>query len=635
MGKCVIGRPAKACQGLIGRCLGIGLLVAAPSTWSIEARIEGVEGDVAANIRQYLEGLDATELSRSRVESGVQRRTREAMRVYGYYSPQIVHQLDESDPPEYVELAVEPGPRVTIETLDFRLEGDAADDPPFEEAVGAFPLEVGDPLVHAPYDRLRGRLANLSLERGYFDWRFVDRRMEVRPYAESARLYLHLDSGPRYRFGDVTFSGNHIEEQRLRNLLPFTPGDPYLAGEIASFNQRLGQTNWFNTITVRPRLEESASLALPEPGTDFWSALELEDDSAETMQDSRDMTTEPRLSEEALAVAGSLNQPERPAVPIDVRVTPADRHQFEIGLGYATDVGPRTRFSWKQPWINRYGHGLDHELFLSAPEQRFTGAYQMPLADPLRDSYRFQYGFRNLDNEDTQSLQATIEAARRWEFDNDWVQTLFLRSTFEDFTQAGEEQQVLLVYPGISWSRIRTRNPTFPTWGDRQRLSFEVSDGLWGSGADFVRVTGETQWIRMIGNDNRFVGRAGLGTIETSEFNEIPPSLRFFTGGDRTVRGYSYESLAPRNEQGELLGGQQLLTASVEYQRRVTGNWWGAAFVDAGDAFDDWGPSDLNTGAGLGVRWVSPVGPVRFDIAHPFDDDDDSWRLHFAIGPEF
>ncbi|HSP57949.1 MAG TPA: autotransporter assembly complex family protein [Halomonas sp.] len=635
MGKRVIAGSARVCHGVIAMCLGIGLLGTAPAAWSIESRIEGIEGDVADNVRQFLAGLDGTELSRSRVESGVQRLSREAMRVFGYYSPQIAHQLDESDPPDFVELAIEPGPRVTIETLDFSLEGDAAEDPPFEEAIEAFPLEIGDPLIHAPYDRLRGRLVNLSLERGYFDWRFVDRRMEVRPYEESARLYLHLDSGPRYRFGDVTFSGSHIEEQRLRNLLTFTPGDPYLAGEIARFNQRLGQTNWFNTITVRPRVEEAASLALPEQETGFWTALELEGDDTQASEDSRDTTAESRLSEDALAAVSSLDQPDRPVVPIDVRLTPADRHQFEIGLGYATDVGPRTRFSWEQPWINRYGHGLDHELFLSAPDQRFTGTYQMPLDDPLRDSYRFQYGFRNLDNEDTQSLQATVEAARRWEFDNDWVQTLFLRSTFEDFTQADEEQQVLLIYPGISWSRTRTRNPTFPTWGDRQRLSFEVSDGLWGSGADFVRVTGETQWIRMIGTDNRFVGRAGLGTIETSEFSDIPPSLRFFTGGDRTVRGYSYESLAPRNEQGELLGGQQLLTASVEYQRRVRGDWWGAAFVDTGDAFDDWGPSDLNTGAGLGVRWISPVGPVRFDIAHPFDDDDDSWRIHFAIGPEF
>lgn len=98
--------------------------------------------------------------------------------------------------------------------------------------------------------------------------------------------------------------------------------------------------------------------------------------------------------------------------------------------------------------------------------------------------------------------------------------------------------------------------------------------------------------------------------------------------------GYSYESLSPRNEEGLLRGGQQMLTSTLEYQRRVTGDWWGATFVDTGDAFDNWGPEELKTGAGVGIRWISPVGPIRLDVAHPFDDEDD-WRLHFSIGPEF
>ena len=101
------------------------------------------------------------------------------------------------------------------------------------------------------------------------------------------------------------------------------------------------------------------------------------------------------------------------------------------------------------------------------------------------------------------------------------------------------------------------------------------------------------------------------------------------------MRGYSYESLAPENEDGELLGGQHLFTASLELQQRLRGKWWGAAFMDTGNAFNEWWPKDLATGAGLGVRWISPVGPIRVDIAHPFDDEEDAWRLHFAIGPEF
>ncbi|MGM0638429.1 MAG: autotransporter assembly complex protein TamA [Pseudomonadota bacterium] len=618
----------------VGIRLGTATLLAALALmpgWAValDVRIDGIDGDVADNIRHYLDGLDPEQLSRARVEGETQRLAREAMRVYGYYAPDIQLRLDDQDPPRHIDLTIAAGPRVTIERLSFTLNGDARDDPPFQDAIDDFSLAVGDPLVHAPYDRLRARLANLALERGYFDWRFTDRRLEVRPFAESARLYLALDSGPRYRFGDVTLSGSHIEHQRLRNMLTFTPGAPYLAGELAHYNQQLGQTGWFGSISVRPRLIEGEPLfldtALADDANGWWGELDASSVQADT----------PNVQMAAVDAAAAVARRGPPEVPIDVTLTPADRHQFEVGVGYATDVGPRLRFSWEQPWINRYGHGLDHDLFLSAPEQRFAGVYNMPLDDPLRDSYRFQYGFRHRDNQDTRSLEATVEGGRRWEFENRWVQTIYVRTTFEDFTQGGDDEQVVILYPGISWSRTRTRNPTFPTWGDRQRLSFEISDGLWGSGADFLRMTGETQWIRMFGDNIRLVGGIGIGAIETDDFDKIPPSLRFFAGGDRSIRGYAYESLSPRNEEDRLTGGQQLFTASAELQRRVTGDWWGAAFIDTGDAFDAWGPDDLNTGAGLGVRWISPVGPIRFDIAHPFDDEDNAWRIHFAIGPEF
>ncbi|WP_340148233.1 autotransporter assembly complex family protein [Franzmannia pantelleriensis] len=602
--------------------------------WALDADVEGITGRPADNIVLYLDGLDAAQYSQSRLESVVRRRSREALRVYGYYEPQL--QLGFSgDPVERVTVMVEPGPQVLIQTLNFEVRGEARRDQPFVDAVDDFPLSEGDPLEHAPYDRLRNRLSGLSLERGYFDSRFLDRRLEVRPWEQSARLYLTLDSGPRYRFGEPRFYGSHIDEDRLRRMLPFEPGDPYLAGDLARYNQRLGQSNWFSSISVRPRVGGDASLALDAPaGPGWWQQADLEGEGAPPAPPADTPVEGPIISAQSLAAVRALT-PQPLDVPIDVNLVPADRHQFEVGIGYATDVGPRMRLGWNQPWINRLGHSLNHDLFLSGPEQRFTGEYAIPLEDPLRDSYRLQYGFRHRDSDDTRSLEASVELARRWEFDNGWVQSAYLRSTFEDFTQGVDDGQTFLLYPGISWSRTRTRNPRFPSWGDRQRVAFEYSNPAWGSDIEFFRTTADSQWIRMVGQDNRFIGRLGLGSIETSEFEQLPPSLRFFTGGDRSVRGYAFDTLAPRDEDGALLGGQQLLTASLEYQRRVTGDWWGATFVDTGDAFDDWGPDQLNTGVGLGVRWISPVGPIRFDVAHPLDDDDSDWRIHFAIGPEF
>ncbi|MFC3285319.1 autotransporter assembly complex protein TamA [Litchfieldella rifensis] len=601
-------------------------------TLALEARVDGLTGAPASNVVNYLEGLDAEQYSRNHLEGEVRRRTQEALRAFGYYEPDIAVEFEGEEPPA-VNLTIEPGPRVVITVLDLRVSGEAEDDSAFREALDDFPLSEGDPLRHAPYDRLRTRLSGLALERGYFDSAFRDRRMEIRPWEQSARLYLHLDSGPRYRFGEINYQGSQIDEERLRRMLPFAPGDPYLAGDLAEYNQRLGQSEWFSSIAVRPRLHEEESLALPASTTHWWEQVDRRGDAGQPDSPAPAMEA-PRIDPVALVSATSLYDTQRREVPLDVALTPADRHQFEVGIGYATDVGPRLRFSWHQPWLNRAGHSLDHDLFLSAPEQLLTGQYVLPLEDPLRDSYRLQYGFRQRDNEDTRSLETSVELARRWQFDNGWVQSLYWRTTFEDFTQADESAQVLLLYPGISWSRTRTRNPRFPTWGDRQRLALEYSNRVWGSDANFVRATLDSQWIRMLGTNTRFVGRTGLGAISTDTFDKIPPSLRFFAGGDRSVRGYSYESLAPRDEEGRLRGGQQLFTASLEVQRRVTGDWWGAAFVDTGDAFDDWLPSALNTGAGLGVRWISPVGPIRFDIAHPFDDED-PFRIHFAIGPEF
>nr|WP_232230373.1 autotransporter assembly complex family protein [Halomonas sp. 1513] len=613
---------------------GLVCLTSLAPAWALDADVEGISGRAADNIVLYLDGLDAAQYSQSRLESVVRRRSREALRVFGYYEPQL--QLGfAGDPVERVTVMVEPGPQVVIQSLDFQVRGEARRDQNFIDAVADFPLSEGDPLEHAPYDRLRNRLSSLSLERGYFDSRFIDRRMEVRPWEQSARLYLTLDSGPRYRFGEPRFHGSHIDEDRLRRMLPFEPGDPYLAGDIARYNQRLGQSNWFSSMSVRPRVGGDTSLALDAPaGPGWWQQADLQGEGAPAAPPADTPIEGPMISAQSLAAVRALT-PQSLEVPIDVNLVPADRHQFEVGIGYATDVGPRMRLGWNQPWINSLGHSLNHDLFLSGPEQRFTGEYAIPLEDPLRDSYRLQYGFRHRDSDDTRSLEASVELARRWEFDNGWVQSAYLRSTFEDFTQGVDDDQTFLLYPGISWSRTRTRNPRFPSWGDRQRVAFEYSNTAWGSDIEFFRTTADSQWIRMLGRDNRFIGRLGLGSIETSEFERMPPSLRFFTGGDRTVRGYAFETLTPRDEEGSRLGGQQLLTASLEYQRRVTGDWWGATFVDTGDAFDDWGPDQLNTGVGLGVRWISPVGPIRFDVAHPLDDDDNDWRIHFAIGPEF
>jgi translocation and assembly module TamA len=124
-----------------------------------------------------------------------------------------------------------------------------------------------------------------------------------------------------------------------------------------------------------------------------------------------------------------------------------------------------------------------------------------------------------------------------------------------------------------------------------------------------------------------------VGFTAKSEFDELPPSVRFFAGGDESVRGFGYDTLGPKEELGNVIGGSNLLVASVEYEHRLRGNFYGAVFVDAGNAFDDV-DVDAAVGAGLGLKWVSPVGPLRFYLAHPLNKSDRSVRLHIRLGAD-
>ena len=129
--------------------------------------------------------------------------------------------------------------------------------------------------------------------------------------------------------------------------------------------------------------------------------------------------------------------------------------------------------------------------------------------------------------------------------------------------------------------------------------------------------------------------RSHLGWIQTDDFEQVPPDLRFFAGGDRSVRGYKYESISPEDENGDLTGAEKLVTASFEYQYRVTGNWWGAVFFDIGQAVNNFNNQDWKKGVGVGVRWQSPLGPIKLDIATPVGDPDKhDVQFYIGLGPE-
>ncbi|MEZ9190932.1 autotransporter assembly complex family protein [Vibrio sp. 10N.286.52.F8] len=560
----------------------IGTLLSSTLAFAdVSLEIKGLDGALEDNVDAYLSAIPEEEYSVSlRFQSRLESMIKEALNALGYYHPKITFTHSEDD--TEMTVTVEPGEPVVIYTSDIVLTGEAKDDPDFLALIAKSSLSKGSTLNHGNYDSLKSSIRNLGLAKGYFDGAYDLSKLEVAPELNRAYVRLHYNSGIRYHFGTTQVTGSQIEEDKVQSLKPFEDGEPYSITKVGEYNQNLSNTDWFSSVFVEPDLSQLG---------------------------------------------------EGREIPMKVSLAPQARNQIETGIGVSTDLGVKGTLKWKKPWVNEQGHSFNSSLSISKPEQTITATYKIPLDDVLNDYYQVKYGMKNLDNRDTKSLESNLALERYWRLDNGWQRTVFIRYLVENYEQGLQDDLAQFVLPGISFSRTRTRGGSMPMWGDKQTIMVEAGDDTLLSEAKVVRFQGQTAWIRSIGDNHRGLTRLQFGGNFADEFDKLSPSLRFFAGGDNSIRGYGYESISPRDESGALTGAKFIATSSFEYQYRLVGNWWGAAFYDIGDAFND--KPEWKHGTGVGVRWASPVGPVSLDFAWGLDaEKGDEFQLHFSLGPE-
>lgn len=569
----------------------LGLIAAVPAAQAATVRLQvtGLSGELQKNVRARLSTIASEEVtSDGRFRARVSEAVKEGLKALGYYEPEIEFELQ--PPPAggrrpVLLTKVTPGPPVKLAGETVIIRGGARTDEDYQTLVRTGKAKIGGVLNHSDYDSFKSSLSNLALRKGYFDGDYRKRQLGVSVERHEAFWDIDYDSGQRYRFGDVTFEGSQIREEYLQNLVPFKKGDYYSSRDLAELNRRLSSTGWFNSVVVAPQFDQSRKNKI---------------------------------------------------LPLHGVVSPRTENTIETGVGYSTDVGPRVKATWKRPWVNSYGHSFTTSANISAPEQQLDFSYKIPLLkNPVEQYYLLQGGLKRTDLNDTKSDSTTLAASRYWESSTGWQRAINLHWSLDHFTQGNVTNTTMLIYPGVSVNRTRSRGGLMPVWGDSQRYSLDVSDTTWASDIDFAVVQAQNVWIRTLADKHRFVLRGNLGWIETNDFERVPPDLRFFAGGDRSIRGYKYKGISPRDDDGKLTGASKLATGSVEYQYNVTGKWWGAVFVDSGEAVNDIKQSNVKTGAGFGVRWQSPVGPIKLDIARPVGDSEDrDVQFYIGLGPE-
>ena len=578
-------------------CLLLLLLVPAWAHAGVQLVVDGVEDPLkkavvaGVDLSQYA-NRDASEAQVRRLYANADAQVKTALEPYGYYDASVTGKLEQVGKDWHVTLHVIPGQPVMVTSVDIQLEKSAADLKPVSQARRTIEKLKGQQLDDGTYDSARDALSGALTANGFLDAKLLVHRVEVHSAQHTAAIHLAWEIGLRYRFGHVHFEGSQFRAGFLQRYVPFKPGDYFDQGKLLLLQQALNGADYFSVVNVMPDVGNTSN------GT----------------------------------------------VDINVDLAPAKRTIYTGGVFVGTDTGYGVRGGIEMRWINRRGHTWKNEIVVAQRLKTLSTLYSIPLPGDNQRSFNYGATYRDSDTDTSQSrtFELTANETELW---HDWIRTVGLHAlsgTFDvgkrpdepEDTPGVEHGASTLVYAEATLSRKQADNFNFVQRG--WSLSFTARGTLGDvfSSANFDQLTADAKWIRAFAGNNRLILRASIGHIWTDDFSALPPQLRFFAGGDNSVRGFSYQSIGPENVYGRVIGGNNLIVSSSEVEHYFTRQWGMAVFVDAGNAFDgtDFHP---RVGTGLGVRWRSPVGLVRVDVGTPVNDSQrHGLELHLVIGPD-
>lgn len=551
---------------------------------NIEAFMDLAALQHTAGIRELLRG-EATPKTKEPISEALVRRLyakapeqiREAMRPFGYYQPTIRPSLRREDETWIAHFDIDPGDPVQVHAVDVGVEGEGREDPALRKVLRRLPLKAGEVLDHRRYDKAKEELLRVALREGYLDAAYRVHSLRVDPVARQAEIHLVLDTGQRYYFGPITIQQDILDPAFVQGYVRIRPGEPYSTERLLSLQSALA-------------------------GSDYFASVEVHPDRS--------------------AARGKR-------VPVVVKTVPRKPRRYAIGAGFSTDTGPRVNATAKFRRVNRRGHQVVLSTGASPIKQALSSQYRIPIANLRKDRFIVTglVEHEKIDEGDTNRYSLGVSYDRGWL----GAQTrLYANLSHDDFDLGADKDTVVFLIPGFNVSAVRADNVLFARKGASWSLDLRGGAQNLLSETSFVRAETALRGVVPLGERGRLLGRLRVGGMEVDRFSQLPTLERFYAGGDQSVRGYDYRALGPKGSDGKNVGGEFLLTGSVEVDYLVYKDYGVAAFFDAGNADHNF-PTDLAKGVGVGLRWRTPAGMAKLDFAWPLDEGA-SFRIHISFG---
>ena len=539
--------------------------------------------------------IDDTEWARLIDASPTQ--VRDLLQTEGYFAPVVRIERTPgrgNNERDLVRLSVDPGPRARIARVTIEAEGEleraaTAGDGYGEATLAAlrkeWELPVGAEFRNAGWSDAKAAALSRLRSAGYASAVWAGTGAAVDAAKNEVRLFLVVDSGPLYRLGPLQIEGLVAQDaETVRNLAYTRGGVPVTESLLLDFQERLQKSGLFETVAV---------------------------------------TLEPDVSQAA-------------AAPVTVRVRETPLQSYTFGVGVSANTGPR--FSVEQQLRRPFGLPVSSSLKIEIGQKRQAWDGELSTRADER-LYRNLLGaaVERLRSDSDVVLSQRVRLGRTQ--DTQRIERLgfveWERSSRR--TNAGERADAVAVSLNFHGGWRDLDSVVLPTTGETlsAQLGIGRSHGTDAKTGIFGRTYGRLTVYRPLGRTLYGQARLEVGRVFLEPGMVVPESLRWRAGGDESVRGYSYRELGPVVD-GAVGSGETILTGSLELARPITAampSLWGAIFVDGGNAATSFGQLEPVYGYGFGVRWRSPVGPLRIDLA--WAENASTPRLHFSIGIAF
>lgn len=601
------------------------------SSFALEYRISGAPEAVENNIRATVDLLrvdDDTPLWRlEEMARYAPEQISKAMQPFGYYRPQIeIQQQSPDGEAVFYLIEITPGQAVTVRDLQLSGNHPSGKLPEvFQQWLTEWPMPVGSVLNQQLYEQTKQGLEQRAERQGYFQFAWQQHTIVISEDRLHADIQLAFETGRKAVFGSVSIQQERFTDKLLDRFIDIQAGERYNSDRLDRLRNDLSTSGYFDSVVVVEKVDRQQSPAV---------------------------------------------------VNLEIQLQTRPPSTYSTKLGFGTDTGPRIQLGWDRHHVSRHGDRLN--LAFGAQQQNSEFAlranYELPRGnDP--DEFWFARGFAQDENIDfrlaadgtdpdffpdfnANQRQIRLDTGLRSDIgrDSGWPlrQRLFVTYLFNSFElvdsndvlpqalRSNNSRDQYVTALGASWDLRRINGSGFSTEGTRAqlRLSGALEQAI--SDISFAQLYLGVRHSRLLGDRHKVLlrGEFGYTEAETNEstivindreielsVTQLPEPFRFQAGGDRSVRGYGFESLSNNR-----IGSNHLLSFSAEYEYRVSKDWSVAGFYDVGNAFNRFSDIRLRHGVGLGLRWYSLVGPVRLDIARGLDEPSDGLRLHITIG---